>query len=241
MTSSNGIIFPVIGHFCGGIHRSPVTSPHKGQWRGALMFSSICAWINGQVNNCTRHLTTGNTQLLYAIFMLWICISSHACYILHSHSSHDQHCVSGKSIPNMFQRFWYIKYWYDQWEMKYIPYNKNDYDNRITHNEHKFPSTWWRHQMETFSALLALCAGNSPVTGEFPTQRPVPRSFDVSFDLLPNINIRLSKKSWGWWFATPSRPLWRHCNGVHMYGNCDPGACPINAIRNSIKIWSAVV
>ena len=37
--------------------------------------------------------------------------------------------------------------------------------------------TWWRHQMETFSALLALCAGNSPVTGEFPTQRPVTRSF----------------------------------------------------------------
>ena len=39
---------------------------------------------------------------------------------------------------------------------------------------------WWRHQMETFSALLAICAGNSTVTGEFPTQRPVTRSFDVS-------------------------------------------------------------
>ena len=33
------------------IHRSPVNSPHKGQWRGALMFSLICAWINGWVNN----------------------------------------------------------------------------------------------------------------------------------------------------------------------------------------------
>ena len=40
-------------------------------------------------------------------------------------------------------------------------------------------NTWWRHQMETFSALLAICAGNSPVTGEFPTQRPVTQSFDV--------------------------------------------------------------
>ena len=67
---------------------------------------------------------------------------------------------------------------------------------------------WWRHQMETFSALLALCAGNSPVPGEFPTQRPVTRSFDVYFDLRPN--KRLSKQSWGWWFGTPSRPLWRH-------------------------------
>ena len=39
--------------------------------------------------------------------------------------------------------------------------------------------SWWRHQMETFSALLAICAGNSPVTAEFPAQRPVTRSFDV--------------------------------------------------------------
>ena len=41
-------------------------------------------------------------------------------------------------------------------------------------------TTWWRHQMETFSALLAIRVGNSPVPGEFPTQRPVTRSFDVS-------------------------------------------------------------
>ena len=70
--------------------------------------------------------------------------------------------------------------------------------------------TWWRHQMETFSALLAICAGNSPVPGEFPTQRPVMRSFDVYFDLSPN--KRLSKQLWGWWFETQSRPLWRHRN-----------------------------
>ena len=68
----------------------------------------------------------------------------------------------------------------------------------------------WRHQMETFSALLALCAGNSPVTGEFPAQRPVTRSFDVSFD--PRLNKRLSKQSLGWWFETPWCPLWHHCN-----------------------------
>ena len=40
--------------------------------------------------------------------------------------------------------------------------------------------------METFSALFAICVGNSPVTGEFPAQRPVTRSFDVSFDLRLN-------------------------------------------------------
>ena len=59
-------------------------------------------------------------------------------------------------------------------------------------------NTWWRHQMETFSALLSICAGNSLVPGEFPTQRPVTLSFDVVFDLC--LNKRLSKQSWGWWF-----------------------------------------
>ena len=70
--------------------------------------------------------------------------------------------------------------------------------------------TWWRHQMETFSALLDICAGNSPVPGEFPAQRPVTQSFDVFFDL--RLNKRLSKQSWGWWFETLPRPLWRHSN-----------------------------
>ena len=69
---------------------------------------------------------------------------------------------------------------------------------------------WWRHQMETFSALLAICAGNSPVSGEFPTQRPVTRSFGVFFDLHPN--KRLSRQWWGWWFETLSCPLLRHGN-----------------------------
>ena len=68
---------------------------------------------------------------------------------------------------------------------------------------------WWGHQMETFSTSLAICVENSPVTGEFLAQRPVTWSFDVFFDL--RLNIRLSKQSWGWWFETPSRPLW-HCN-----------------------------
>ena len=70
--------------------------------------------------------------------------------------------------------------------------------------------TWWRHQMETSSALLAISAGNSPVSGEFPAQRPVTRRFDVFFDL--RLNERLRKHSWGWWFETPSPPLWRHIN-----------------------------
>ena len=66
--------------------------------------------------------------------------------------------------------------------------------------------------METFSALLAICAGNSPVTGEFHAQRPVTGSFHVFFDL--RLNKRFSKQWQAWWFETPSHPLWRHCNDV---------------------------
>ena len=85
------------------------------------------------------------------------------------------------------------------------------------HSLHCLWNSWWRHQMETFSALLAICAGNSPVTGEFTAQRPVTRRFEVFFDL--RLNKRLSKQSRGWWFETTSRPLWRHYNVIlNMYG-----------------------
>ena len=43
--------FSALLALCAGIHRSPVNSPHKGQWLGNFMFSLICAWINGWVNN----------------------------------------------------------------------------------------------------------------------------------------------------------------------------------------------
>ena len=66
-------------------------------------------------------------------------------------------------------------------------------------------------KMKTFSALMTLCAGNSPITGAFPTQRSVTQNIDVSFDL--RLNQHLSKQWRCRWFETPSRSLWRHCNG----------------------------
>ena len=75
--------------------------------------------------------------------------------------------------------------------------------------------------METFSALQDICRGNSPVTDEFPARRPVTRSFNVFFYLRPN--KRLSKQWWGWWFETPSRPIWCHCNGSRALNKWKPG------------------
>ena len=91
--------------------------------------------------------------------------------------------------------------WHSEWKFPYISSNET--------------APWWRHQMEIFSALLGICAWNSPITGEFPAQRPVRRSFDGFFDL--RLKKRLSKQWWGWWFETPSCQLWPHCNANTVF------------------------
>ena len=81
------------------------------------------------------------------------------------------------------------------------------------HLQQNTEPAWWRHQMETFSALLAVCEGNPSVTGEFPSQRPMTRSFDILFHLRQN--KRLNKQSRRRLFETPSPSLWRYCNGFN--------------------------
>ena len=71
--------------------------------------------------------------------------------------------------------------------------------------------TWCHLQMETFSALLAICVGNSPATGEFPTERPVTQSFDVFFDLY--LNKRLSLVIWDTTALTMASLWWKQ--GIH--------------------------
>ena len=95
--------------------------------------------------------------------------------------------------------------------------------------EHSSPTSIFPASMMTSSngnmfRVTGFCAGNSPatvgnspVTGEFSSHRPVTRSFDVFFDL--SLNRQLSKQSRRRWFETPSRSLWRHCNVVP---NSDP-------------------
>ena len=64
--------FSVYWPFVWGIHRSPVNSPHKGQWRGALMFSFICAWINDWVNNHEADDLRRHRAHYDVIVMTWI-------------------------------------------------------------------------------------------------------------------------------------------------------------------------
>ena len=69
---------------------------------------------------------------------------------------------------------------------------------------------WWRQVHDDVIKWKHIPRYWPFVRGEFPVQRPVTRSFAAFFDLCPN--IRLSKQSWGWWFETLSRPLWRNCD-----------------------------
>ena len=78
-------------------------------------------------------------------------------------------------------------------------------------------SSWWRHQMGTFAALLAFCEGNPAMTGGPPSQKPATRNLCVFFDLL--LNKRLSKQPRRLWFETQSRSLWRHCNVDYCTSN----------------------
>ena len=94
-----------------------------------------------------------------------------------------------------------------RWKIPLKLYNKSLYfcrelrnktSLRLVENSFDFfmssiPHSCWRHRMETFSALLAICAGNSPVTGVFSAQRPVTRNFEAFFDLRPNKRLR---KQW---------------------------------------------
>ena len=76
-------------------------------------------------------------------------------------------------------------------KIKFPWYNELRINRDPIKDPYDYNQSWWRHQMETFSALLALCVEISPVTDKFSSQRPVARSFNVFFDL--GLNIRLSK------------------------------------------------
>ena len=162
--------FPRYWPFVRGIHWWPVNSPHRGQWRGDLMFYLICAWIWCH-QWCLEWLDALRWRYAKTFHTIYNNVSAFQKVLFKSQTPNIPHPLLAVYTDGF---------------------------------------AWWRHQMGTVSVLLAICAGNSPVPGEFPAQRPVTRNFDVFFDL--RLNKRLSKQSRGWWFETLSRPLWRHCN-----------------------------
>ena len=95
-----------------------------------------------------------------------------------------------------------------------------------TYHQHAQQGGWWtgRQHVGTKCLMIMMTSSNGNIScvsgllwgefpGEFPPQKPVTRSFDGYFD--PRPSKWLSKQSWGWWFETPSRLLWRHRNGFN--------------------------
>ena len=162
MTSSNGNIFRVTGPLCGN-SPVPVNSPHKGQWRGALMFSLICVWINGWVNNHEAGDLRRNRCHYDVIVMPYlkkrrkcVYISMYPCYhgkgnILNNHTS--IHITSRCTTHDcMLSVYFQIRH----------PFTKS-------HNFLVFLVGWYviyRYMHIDVTKLLAL-SRNSPVTGEF--------------------------------------------------------------------------
>ena len=176
--------------FVRGIHRSPVNSHHKGQWRGTLMFSLICDWIDGWVNNREAGILRHHRARYDVIVMfekIWLGAIEGAvldCLSMYSYSlvAVDQKIFIAASATNRGNTLFLTKLVLCAMCFPKIP-SLWHFGTSATKDGnmclHWKIGSWWRHQMETFSTLLAFCAGNSPVTGELSAQRPVTRCFDV--------------------------------------------------------------
>ena len=113
-------------------------------------------------------------------------------------------------------------------------------DRRHHHHHHDVHQHYRRrhHHNDLIWIYVMMTSSNgnvfrvSPVTGEFPAQRPVTRSFDDFFHL--HLNEWLSKHWWDWWYKTPSRLLWRHCNAYIYCTSHQTNAS--NLIRQSQKV-----
>ena len=131
----------------------------------------------------------------------------------HVHSD----CNYDRIKPFNISKLWYLPNVFVKCRWISEMYSKSILANE-TIKEVRFISRW-HYQIETFSALLALCREPS-VTGEFPPERPKTRRFDVFY---LRLNKRLSKQSIRRWFETSSPSLWRHCNVV---STCLLMTCP---------------
>ena len=159
--------------FVQGIHRSPVDSPHKGQWRGALIFSLICAWIKGWVNNGEAG-DFGRHRAHYDVIEMehnwYISVTRPQC-VTKNPDTFNQHLSTG----------WHLAITISNGKIKMsIPHCNitSPHDHHVPINfihmrhAHHDDVIKWKHFPRYWPFLW----------GIHPTQRPVTRSFDVFFD-----------------------------------------------------------
>ena len=83
-------------------------------------------------------------------------------------------------------------------------------------NCHRLPQPMMTSSNGSIFGITGPLCGISPVTSEFPFQKPVTRRFVAFF--YQRLNKQLSKQSWGRWFETPPCPIWHHCNANPIQG-----------------------
>ena len=175
--------FPCYWPFVRGIHRSPVNSPHKSQWRRALMFSLMYAWINGWANN----REAGYSKRHHAHYDVTVMV----------HQPVDQIGPIWSSIEVLkpFFMLWgqtlqlaLLQSLFSYWKCRphataimtstSLQWRHNGCHGVSNHQPHDcLLNRWFRRRSKKTSKLrdTGLCAGNSPVTGEFPHKWPVTR------------------------------------------------------------------
>ena len=211
MTSSNGKLFRATGHFMrywpfvGGIHRSPVNSPHKGQWRGAWMFSLTCVWIHGWVNSHAA----GDLRRYRAHYDVIVMTWTNICLI--KNWSPRNKCYWNLNLKHFFPEF--------KCKCLLLRLFGSDPDGLICLN-----FEWileWIKRTTPLNLMMTSWNGNifrvtGHLCGEFTGLRWIPRTKASDAELWCFFDVRLikrlSKHSRGWWFETLSHPLWRHRN-----------------------------
>ena len=205
--------FPRYWPFVRGIHRSPVNYLHKGQWRGALMFSLICIWINGWVNNGEAG-DLRRSRAHYDVIVMDILhqykrqktILTHRyvtidCRLRHNASTHPYHCDAStwNAISNLLDIYSIPLRW-----------RHNDHTGVSNHQPHGcLLNRLFRLRSKKTSKLrvTGLCAGNSPGPVNSPHKGPVTRKIFPFDDVIMHGHIH--GRSWkylGHWYYSP--PNW---------------------------------
>ena len=194
--------FSALLAICAGNSSVPVNSPHKGQWRGALMFSLICARINDWVNNrkagdLRRHRVHYDVILMITIMQLSLTVAR---------SSVTRHCINAKCKIDI--RFELTKTLNTGEVLDvccvclFFRALNGVIMCAMTSKNHRrldclFNLVFMRRSTKTSKIrVTGLCEGNSQVTGELPSQRPVTQSFDVFFD-----RVKLGDTSREWFIV----------------------------------------
>ena len=142
--------------------RSPVNSPHKGQWRGALVFSLICVWINGWVNNreateagdLRRHCTHYDVIIMKYLFI-------HACLMLLRSREAHMHQWNKPSLVQTVSPVWHqtvISTW-SKTGLLLSETVKAKFSNVLIKIQHVHPRKWiWKcSQNGVYIVLVSMC------------------------------------------------------------------------------------